>query len=93
MTKQLRFSLTRLHRYPLRVLILNNCDLTDEKLIKLCPLIVKFDKVYLNGSQKMTAVGWDHLASTIRNPNANSKIRVLGLRIAKNDDDVIRQEK
>lgn len=77
-------------RYPLRTLILDNCDITDEKLIKLCPLIVKFDKVYLNGSQKMTVSGWDHLANTILNPNAHSRLKVLGLRIAKNDDDVMR---
>ncbi len=52
-------------RYPLRSLILDNCDLTDEKLVKLSPLIVKFERVTLNGSQKMTAVGWDRLGSTI----------------------------
>ena len=33
----------------------------DEKLAKLAPLIAKFEKVTLNGSQKMTAVGWEEV--------------------------------
>ncbi len=52
-------------RFPLRTLTLDNCDLTDEKLVKLSPLIVKFERATLNGSQKMTAVGWDRLGATI----------------------------
>ena len=38
----------------------------------------------------MTVLGWDHLANTILNPNSHSRLKVLGLRIAKNDDDVMR---
>ena len=33
----------------------------DEKLAKLAPLMAKFEKVTLNGSQKMTAVGWEEV--------------------------------
>ena len=33
----------------------------DEKLAKLAPLIAKFEKVTLNGSQKMTAIGWEEI--------------------------------
>ncbi len=64
MFSMLLLSLNR-KRYPLKLLILDNCDLTDEKLLKLTPLIVKFDKVTLNGSQKMTAVGWERLGQAI----------------------------
>ena len=77
-------------KYPLRTLILDNCDITDEKLTKLCPLIAKFERVSLNGSQKMTAIGWDSLASTICSTATHSKLRSLELKISKNDDDVIR---
>ena len=41
-------------KYPMKLLILDNCDLTDDKLEKLIPMIVKFEKATLNGSQKMT---------------------------------------
>ncbi len=44
-------------KHPLKLLILDNCDITDDKLEKLTPLLVKFEKVTLNGSQKMTAAG------------------------------------
>ena len=70
--------------------ILDNCDITDEKLMKLSPLIIKFEKVSLNGSQKMTALGWERLSTNICSPASHSKIRELQLKIAKNDDDVIR---
>ena len=75
-------------KYPLKRLILDNCDLTDEKLYKLVPLIVKFEKVCLNGSQKMTTDGWDCLLQALN--NSTFKLRVLEMKIAKNDDDVIR---
>ena len=37
------------------------CNPQDEKLAKLAPLMAKFEKVTLNGSQKMTAVGWEEV--------------------------------
>ena len=89
MFAMLLLSLNR-KKYPLRTLILDNCDITDEKLSKLCPLIAKFERVSMNGSQKMTAVGWDCLAATICGSGAHSKLRSLELKITKNDDDVIR---
>merc|ERR1719412_1897779 len=66
----------------------------DEKLAKLAPLMAKFEKVTLNGSQNMTAVGWEEVRSTIcssmaANPSS-VKLRKLELKITKNDDDVIR---
>ena len=44
----------------------------------------------MNGSKKMTAVGWDCLAATIWVSGAHSKLRSLMLKITKNDNDVIR---
>jgi hypothetical protein len=58
--------------------------------MKLAPLIVKFAKVTMNGSQKMSAVGWDKLREAVCSTNSSCKLRKLELKIAKNDDDVIR---
>lgn len=80
-------------KYPLKRLHLDNCDITDEKLSKLAPLIIKFEKVTLNGSQKMTAVGWEELRATVCNMSSQPssvKLRKLELKITKNDEDVIR---
>lgn len=77
-------------RYPLKLLILDNCDLTDEKLVKLAPLIVKFPNVSMNGSQKISLAGWEKLRETVCSATSTCKLRKLELKIAKNDDDVIR---
>ena len=80
-------------KYPLKRLHLDSCDITDDKLSKLAPLIVKFEKVTLNGSQKMTSIGWEQLRSTICNMSmqpSSVKLRKLELKITKNEEDVIR---
>ena len=58
--------------------------------MKLAPLVVKFSKVTMNGSQKMTAVGWEKLREAVCSSNSSCKLTRLELKIAKNDDDVIR---
>jgi hypothetical protein len=77
-------------RHPMKLLILDNCDLTDDKLEQLTPLLVKFERVTMNGSQKMTAAGWDCLGQAIK--IVGNKLRKIEIKIAKNanDDDVIR---
>ena len=57
-------SLNKKHQF--NKLILDNCNLSDESLIQLCRLIIKFEKVTLNGSQKISREGWKHLAEAIK---------------------------
>jgi len=44
----------------------------------------------MNGSQKMSAVGWEKLRDAVCSSTSTCKLRKLELKIAKNDDDVIR---
>ena len=44
----------------------------------------------MNGSQKMSAVGWEKLREAVCSSTSTCKLRKLELKIAKNDDDVIR---
>ena len=60
------FLLSLNKKFSLKVLNLDYCDLTDEKLEKLIPLMVKFQKVTLNGSQKISSQGWDNLGQAIK---------------------------
>jgi hypothetical protein len=71
--------------HPMKRLILDNCDLTDDKLEKLAPIITKFDKVTLNGSQKMTHLGWNNLGAAIKSTDSKSKLKKLEMKIAKNE--------
>ena len=75
-------------KYPLKNLILDNCDLTDDKLEALAPLMVKFQHVTLNGSQKIQSSGYFKLGRAIREPGC--KMTKLELKISKNDDATIR---
>ena len=75
-------------KYPMRKLILDNCDLTDDKVEVLAPLLVKFDRVTLNGSQKIQSLGWLRLGKAIREPGC--RMKKLELKISKNDDATIR---
>ena len=75
-------------KYPLKNLILDNCDLTDDKLEALAPLLVKFQHVTLNGSQKIQSFGYCKLGKAIREPGC--KMTKLELKISKNDDATIR---
>ncbi|TRY73782.1 hypothetical protein TCAL_16897 [Tigriopus californicus] len=76
-------------RYPLKVLNLDNCDISDDKLVNLAPLMIKFEKVTMNGSQKLTPYGWNHLAEVIIESNT-CRLKKLELKITKTDDDIIR---
>ena len=75
-------------KYPLKNLILDNCDLTDDKLEALAPLMVKFQHVTLNGSQKIQSSGYFKLGRAIREPGC--KMAKLEFKISKNDDATIR---
>ena len=75
-------------KYPMKLLILDNCELTDDKLEKLTPLIIKFDRVTMNGSQKMTSLGLDILGKGIRSPGC--RLKKLELKVAKHDEATIR---
>ena len=60
------FLLSLNKKFSLKELNLDYCDLTDEKLEKLIPLLVKFHKVTLNGSQKISSQGWDNFGQAIK---------------------------
>ena len=75
-------------KYPLKNLILDNCDLTNEKLEALAPLMVKFQHVTLNGSQKILSFGYCNLGKAIREPGC--KMTKLELKISKNDENTMR---
>ena len=45
-------------KYPLKKLMLNDCELTDGNFSALVPLICQFKWVTLNGSQKIGISGW-----------------------------------
>lgn len=79
------FLLSLNKKFSLKVLNLDYCDLTDEKLEKLIPLMIKFQKVTLNGSQKISSQGWDNLGQAIK--TSGCKLRKLELKIASKDDD------
>ena len=66
-------SLNKKHQF--NKLILDNCNLSDESLIQLCRLIIKFEKVTLNGAQKITRDGWKHLAEAIKTPSISKNFK------------------
>ena len=75
-------------KYPMKLLVLDNCELTDDKMEKLAPLLTKFDKVSLNGAQKITSEGWDCLAEAIKLPG--NRLRKIELKITKTDENTIK---
>ena len=77
-------------KFKLKLLDLDHCDLTDEKLEKLIPLLVKFEKVTLNGSQKISNQGWHNFGTAIKQEIGTSsgcKLKKLELKIAAKDDE------
>ena len=76
-------------KYPFKMLILDNCELTDEKLSELLKLIIKFEYVTINGYQKITDYGWEKLSDAIINSsNSGLKLRKIQLKVTtKKDND------
>ena len=70
------FLLSLNKKFSLKVLNLDYCDLTDEKLEKLIPLMIKFQKVTLNGSQKISSQGWDNLGQAIKTSGTQIQIHL-----------------
>ena len=71
-------------KYPLRKIMLNDCDLDSIKLQKLTPLLVNFDWVTLNGNQKICSIGWKTFSTIVSKHGL--KIKKLELKIAKNEN-------
>ena len=70
-------------KYPLKKLMLNDCELTDGNFSALVPLICKFKWVTLNGTQKIGISGWTTFSQyLIKN---GCKIEKLELKIAKTE--------
>ena len=87
------FLLSLNRNLKLQVLNLDHMDLTDEKLEKLCKLIVKFKMVTLNGSQRITALGWELFGNQIKSV-AGGRLKKLELKIAaKNEDSKMKLRK
>ena len=66
------------------MLVLDNCELTDDKLSVLAPLTSKFHTVALNGEQKITLSGWSTFSEVLRRPEC--KIKKLELKIVKSEE-------
>ena len=67
------------NKYPLRKIILNDCELNSKKLEKLAPLLVKFHWVSLSGLQKICNLGWRIFSDNLQKPGL--KISKLELKI------------
>ena len=70
------FLLSLNKKFSLKVLNLDYCDLTDEKLEKLITLMIKFQKVTLNGSQKISSQGWEILGQAIKTSGTQIQIHL-----------------
>ena len=70
-------------KYPLKQLMLNDCELTDGKFSALVPLICKFKSVTLNGTQKIGISGWTKFSEYLIKHGC--KIEKLELKIAKTE--------
>ena len=70
-------------KYPLKKLMLNDCELTDGKFSALVPLICKFKWVILNGTQKIGISGWTTFQEYLIKHGC--KIEKLELKIAKTE--------
>ena len=70
-------------KYPLKKLMLNDCELTDGKFSALVPLICKFKWVILNGTQKIGISGWTTFSEYLIKHGC--KIEKLELKIAKTE--------
>ena len=70
-------------KYPLKKLMLNDCELTDGKFSALVPLICKFKSVTLNGTQKIGVSGWTTFSEYLI--KHGSKLETLELKIAKTE--------
>ena len=70
-------------KYPLKKLMLNDCELTDGKFSALVPLICKFKSVTLNGTQKIGVSGWTTFSEYLI--KHGSKLEKLELKIAKTE--------
>ena len=70
-------------KYPLKKLMLNDCELTDGKFSALVPLISKFKSVALNGTQKIGISGWTTFSEYLIKHGC--KIEKLELKIAKTE--------
>ena len=70
-------------KYPLKKLMLNDCELTDGKFSALVPLICKFKWVILNGTQKIGISGWTRFSEYLIKHGC--KIEKLELKIAKTE--------
>ena len=68
----------------MKLLVLDNCELTDDKLSVLAPLTSKFHTVTLNGEQKITLSGWTTFSEVLRRPEC--KIKKLELKIVKSKE-------
>lgn len=81
-------------KYPLKTLDLTNCCVIDKEMIQMAPLMAKFEKVILNGTQSLTHEGWTTLNKLIYRmsvvPNS-VKLRVLELKIEKKKEDVLKE--
>lgn len=78
--------------YPLKSLNLDNCHINDDKLDCLRTLIIKFDKVSLNGTQNITSDGWASLAESINSPSG-TRLRHIELKISKTDANTLKVRK
>ena len=74
-------------KYPLKKLMLNDCELTDGKFSALVPLICKFKWVILNGTQKIGISGWTAFREYLTKHGC--KIEKLELKISKTEASAI----
>ena len=81
-------------KYPLKTLDLTNCCVNNDEMIHLGPLMAKFEKVILNGTQNLDHKGWTILNKVIYRmsviPNS-VKLKVLELKIEKKKEDVMKE--
>ena len=81
-------------QFPLKILDLTNCCVTDKEMVHLAPLMAKFEKVILNGTQTLTWEGWNTLRNVIFRMSVipkSVKLQALELKVKKRKKDVIKE--
>lgn len=81
-------------KYPLKVIDLTDCCVTDEEMKYLAPLLAKFEKVILNGTQSLTNEGFETLKKVLYRMSViptSVKLKVLELKIQKRKGDIVKE--
>jgi len=83
-------------KYPLKTIDLTDSCVTDEEMIYLAPLLAKFEKVMLNGTQTLTKKGFTTLQKVLYRMSViptSVKLKILELKIKRKKGDLVQEGK